>query len=58
MFFRKRKLPDYIRESLEKLETEPQDWLSLYATAYQVLDHKHQDAIVRLGKLVISIFHA
>lgn len=51
MFFRKRKLPDYIRESLEKLETEPQDWLSLYATAYQVLDHKHQDAIVRLGKI-------
>lgn len=51
MFFRQRQLPDYISQSLEILETHPQDWLTLYATAYQVLDYENPDAIVRLGNI-------
>ncbi|WP_050638121.1 hypothetical protein [Candidatus Stoquefichus sp. SB1] len=51
MFSHQRKIPDYIIESLEILETHPKDWLSLYARAYQALSYDHPEAIIRLGKI-------
>lgn len=51
MNFLRKKIPEYIQSSLEQLEKKPQDWLSLYANAYQALSYQNQDMIVRVGKI-------
>lgn len=51
MNFFKKTIPEYIQLSLEQLEEKPQDWLSLYANAYQVLNYQNQKMIVRLGNI-------
>lgn len=56
MLFQKPKIPNYINEAMEQLELQSQDWLSNYATAYQVLKYDSPDMIVRLGKIGYEYF--